>query len=112
LVVDDEPFLRLFVCETLEDAGYNAVSVGSGDEAIAILRGGAAFVAVVTDIEMPGNIDGLELAWNIQAHWPEMVVIITSGRKMPRVDELPLAASFLPKPISPERLVDTMAQLV
>ena len=112
MVVDDEPFLRLFVCETLEEAGYRAVSAGSGDEAIAILRGGAVFAAVVTDIEMPGDIDGLELAWNIQAHWPDIAVIITSGRKMPRADELPLAASFISKPFSPERLVDTMAQLV
>jgi CheY-like chemotaxis protein len=112
LVVDDEPVLRLFVCDTLEEAGYEPVEAGSGDEAIAILRGGATFAAVVTDIEMPGDVDGLELAWNIQAHWPDLVVIITSGRKLPRAEELPLAASFLPKPFSAERLVETIAQRV
>jgi CheY-like chemotaxis protein len=112
LVVDDEPMLRMFVCEVLADAGYEAVAAGSGDEAIALLRSGAAFTAVVTDMEMPGDIDGLELAWNIQAHWPDVAVIVTSGRKLPRADELPYAASFLSKPFSAERLVDTVAQLV
>lgn len=108
LVVDDEPILRLFACEALEEAGYEVVGASSADEAIALLRGGTPFGAVLTDIEMPGNLDGLELAWNIQAHWPEITVIVTSGRKLPRADEIPRAASFLPKPFSAERLVDTM----
>ena len=108
LVVDDEPILRLFACEALKDAGYEVVGASSADEAIALLRRGTPFGAVLTDIEMPGNLDGLELAWNIQAHWPEITVIITSGRKLPRADEIPRAASFLPKPFSAERLLDTM----
>jgi len=62
--------------------------------------------------KMPGDIDGLELAWNIQAQWPAIAVVVTSGRKLPRPDQMPRAASFLPKPFSAERLVDTMAQLV
>ena len=108
LVVDDEPILRLFACEALEDAGYEVVGASSADEAIALLRRGTPFGAVLTDIEMPGDLDGLELAWNIQAHWPEITVVITSGRKLPRPDEIPRAASFLPKPFSAERLVDTL----
>jgi DNA-binding NtrC family response regulator len=108
LVVDDEPILRLFACEALEEAGYEVVGASSADEAIALLRRGTPFGAVLTDIEMPGDLDGLELAWNIQAHWPDIAVIITSGRKLPRADEIPYAASFLPKPFSAERLVDTM----
>jgi two-component system, response regulator PdtaR len=108
LIVDDEPILRLFACEALEEAGYEVVGASSADEAIALLRQGTPFSAVLTDIEMPGDLDGLELAWNIQAHWPEIAVIVTSGRKLPRADEIPRAASFLPKPFSAERLVDTM----
>jgi two-component system, response regulator PdtaR len=108
LVVDDEPILRLFACEALEEAGYEVVGASSADEAIALLRRGTPFGAVLTDIEMPGDLDGLELAWNIQAHWPEITVVITSGRKLPRPDEIPRAASFLPKPFSADRLVDTM----
>jgi two-component system, response regulator PdtaR len=111
LVVDDEPLLRMFVCDVLEEAGYEAVGAGSADEAIELLRGGKPFAAVVKDIEMPGAIDGLELAWNIQANWPGVAVVVTSGRKLPRPEEMPRAASFLPKPFSAERLVDTMAQL-
>jgi len=88
--------------------GAGVVGASSADEAIALLRRGTPFGAVLTDIEMPGDLDGLELAWNIQAHWPDIAVIITSGRKLPRADEIPYAASFLPKPFSAERLVDTM----
>ena len=96
LVVDDEPILRLFACEALEEAGYEVVGASSADEAIALLRRGTPFGAVLTDIEMPGDLDGLELAWNIQAHWPDIAVIITSGRKLPRADEFPTPPASFP----------------
>ena len=47
LVVDDEPLIRMFVCDVLVEAGYIAVEAGTGDEALHLLRDGTPFVAVV-----------------------------------------------------------------
>jgi hypothetical protein len=60
LLVDDEPLIRLDVRLLLEDAGYDVIEAFSADEALRLL-GEAKFDAVVTDIDMPGTIDGLGL---------------------------------------------------
>ena len=86
-------------------AGYLNLEAGTGDEAILIISAGAPLTAVVTDIEMPGAVDGLELPKAIETRWPEIGIVIVSGRRLPAPDELPLKAVFLPKPYSPERLI-------
>ena len=105
LVVEDEPLVRMVAAETLAEAGYLILEAGTGDEALQIITSGAPLSAVVTDIEMPGAVDGLELAKVIEKRWPQIAVIIVSGRRLPPPHELPLKAVFLPKPYSPERLV-------
>ena len=60
---------------------------------------------VVTDIDMPGSMDGLGLARSIRKTWPGIAIIVTSGRRLPRPDELPKESAFLAKPFSPERLL-------
>ena len=105
LVVEDEPLVRMVAAETLAEAGYLILEARTGDEAIQILTAGAPLTAVVTDVEMPGAVDGLELAKAIETRWPEIAIVIVSGRRRPAPAELPLKAVFLPKPYSPERLI-------
>ena len=105
LVVEDEPLVRMVAAETLAEAGYLILEAGTGDEALQIITSGAPLSAVVTDVELPGAVDGLELAKVIEKRWPQIAVIIVSGRRLPPPHELPLKAVFLPKPYSPERLV-------
>jgi two-component system, response regulator PdtaR len=107
LVVEDEPLVRIFACEILTDAGYLVVEASTADEALQLLDAGIA--AVVTDIEMPGSIDGLQLARRIETQWPTIGVVIVSGRRLPNPDELPHRALFLAKPYSTEHLIDTVA---
>src|ERR1700730_4084351 len=105
LVVEDEPLVRMVAAETLAKAGYLILEAGTGDEALQIITAGAPLSAVVTDIEMPGALDGLELAKAIETRWPEIAIVIISGRRLPAPDELPQKAVFLPKPYSPGRLI-------
>ena len=105
LVVEDEPLVRMVAAETLAEAGYLILEAATGDEALRIITSGPPLSAVVTDVEMPGPLDGLELAKFIEKRWPEIAVVIVSGRRLPPPHELPLKAVFLPKPYSPERLV-------
>jgi CheY-like chemotaxis protein len=105
LVVEDELLVRVVTSQTLAEAGYLILEAGTGDEALRIITAGAPLSAVVTDIEMPGALDGLELAKAIETRWPEIAIVIISGRRLPAPDELPPKAVFLPKPYSPGRLI-------
>ena len=62
IVVDDEPILRFMFSEVLQDAGYTVSDAPTADEALAMLEGGCEARVVVTDVHMPGELDGFELA--------------------------------------------------
>ena len=62
LVVEDEPLLRLDIVENFMAAGFRAFEAASALEAIEILQSHPEIRAVFTDVEMPGTMDGIELA--------------------------------------------------
>jgi DNA-binding NarL/FixJ family response regulator len=69
LVVDDEPLLRTYVRELLQEAGYA--------------------VKEAANIEMPGALNGIDLAWMIRTRWPTLPVVVTSGKQLPKPSDLP-----------------------
>jgi len=79
LVVEDEAIIRMLLTEWLEDAGFIVVEADSADAAISVLAGHRTIGAVVTDLRMPGSMDGLGLAGWMREHAPAVPVIITSG---------------------------------
>jgi CheY-like chemotaxis protein len=71
LVVEDEPLIRMFVAEVLSNAGIEVVEDARADEALTILSENAERVTVVfTDVNMPGSMDGLQLAQRVRDSWP------------------------------------------
>ncbi len=66
LFVDDSAFFRNMLVPVLKAAGYDVVAVGAADEALALIKKGQKFDAVISDIEMPG-MNGFELAEAIRA---------------------------------------------
>ena len=111
LVVEDEPFIRMQAVVIIEKAGYNVVEACHADEAIAILEMREDIRVVVTDIEMPGSMDGIKLARAIRDRWPPIELIVTSGRYRVRADDLPPRAKFMPKPYTPDILVTAITTL-
>lgn len=108
LVVEDEPELRTLAAEMLREAGYCALEAGSATEALSLLETATCIRAVFTDIDMPGDMDGLALAAVVRARWPSLTVLITSGQ--PRcASELPCGTSFFPKPYSFNDISDRLA---
>ena len=110
LIVEDEPLVRMVARATLEDAGFYPVEAATADEALRILSGEHDFAAVVSDIEMPGEMNGLELAWAIHAHWPKIAVVLTSGRQLPRPVDMPVKVRFVAKPYHPAHLVQIVTE--
>ena len=110
LVIDDEPIVRLDAREILEDAGYVVTEAASADEAMPMLADGATTEAILTDIDMPGTLDGLQLARWVDGQMPEVAIVIMSGHQLPRREDLPLKATFVAKPFSTSVLLQQVAE--
>nr|WP_246847957.1 response regulator [Sphingomonas beigongshangi] len=98
LVVEDQPLLRVHANLALEEAGYTVVEAGDAEEALAVLATDPDVAAVFTDIRMPGDVDGLELAHRLHADRPDLKVIVTSGAEQVEKDALPPGGVFVAKP--------------
>lgn len=112
LVVDDEALNRMDLVDHLEDAGYRVFEAESADQAIAILERNVSIRVVITDIQMPGSMDGIRLAHYIRKRYPPTVLVISSGGLRPGDDELPENCFFVPKPFDPGRLIQRIEQSV
>jgi two-component system, response regulator PdtaR len=108
LVVEDEVFNRLHAVDLVEDAGYTAVEASNADEAIAILEARKDIRIVLTDIDMPGSMDGLKLAHAIRKRWPPIELILTSGHFHLTHDDMPERGRFFPKPYRDQDIVSAL----
>jgi DNA-binding NtrC family response regulator len=109
LVVDDEPLVRMDLATILEQAGFDVEEAGNSDEALRKLNGGAYRLgALVTDVQMPGTMNGYILAKHVHERYPEAVIVVVSGVVRPSPGDMPSNAIFLAKPVSPERLVNAL----
>lgn len=112
VLVEDEFLVRdLTVCE-LEENGYRVVEFDTADAALPYLRlhGGEIF-AVVTDVQMPGTLNGLQLADIVSHIWPDVRVLVTSGGPLVDPGRLPPCAKFLRKPWHPAEIVERIRRL-
>lgn len=98
LVVEDDEILRSLVVEAISLLGLCVIDCASADEALSRLEGSSSITLVMTDVCMPGSMDGLELAKVIWSRWPCLPVIITSGDRSMPDGLLPSHAMFLRKP--------------
>ena len=105
LVVEDEFLIRVGTIDALEDDGYRVIEAGSAAEALALLEAGEVVELMVTDIRMPGEMDGVGLAWRVSKVWPGVAIIVLSAQPQPHDDDLPLGAAFLAKPATPAQIV-------
>jgi CheY-like chemotaxis protein len=98
LVVDDEALIRMDLVETLQERGFPTYEADNAAEAIAMLEKHTEIRVVFTDIQMPGQMDGVELAHYVRKRWPPTILIVCSGNRIPSEGSLPAACSFLSKP--------------
>ncbi|MGD0633303.1 MAG: response regulator [Beijerinckiaceae bacterium] len=110
LVVDDEPLIRWVNADVLTDAGFAVIQAANGDEALELLQSHRDVRVVFTDVEMPGLIDGFALAGRIERQWPEIGVVVTSGRRCPASALNGKMQCFLPKPYSLDHVVRAIGE--
>lgn len=110
LVVDDEPLLRMDLAATLEDAGFKVFEASNADRAIELLDKENIRV-LFTDVDMPGSMNGVELAHYARSYWP-VEIIVTSGHRKVSLSDLPPGAVFLGKPVRPAQIIEELKCLV
>ncbi|MFN7142120.1 MAG: ATP-binding protein, partial [Limisphaerales bacterium] len=109
LVVEDEPELRALVREILVHYGYQVLEAGSGPEAFPVWQKHSREIdLLLTDLVMPGNMSGRELAETLLKQKPDLKVIYTSGYSVETLGKdltMRRGVNFLPKPYQPLTLV-------
>ena len=109
LVVDDEPLIRMYAADVLNDAGYEVVEAETGAGALEALGRRPDITVLFSDVNMPGDFDGLALARRVHAIRPDIRIVITSGAVRPTGADLPDEAAFVAKPYTPEAITRAIA---
>ena len=100
LVVEDDPMQREMICLLLEESDMDVIECESAEAAELVLEeAGASLVLMMTDVQLAGLKNGVELAHVAKKFNPDMDVIVTSGN--PLRQELPDGAVFWSKPWAP-----------
>jgi two-component system, response regulator PdtaR len=97
LVVDDNNLLRLYAGGLLVDHGFEVVGADSAEAALKVMRTHNGVRLLFTDIRMPRR-DGLDLAREVHARSPNVLLVITSGQMKPAPSEIPDDGRFVAKP--------------
>lgn len=98
LVVDDEAFARLIAVQVFLDREFTVLEAADVAEALDVLDCNDDISLLLTDITMPGQLDGLDLIDHVRDSRPDIAIIVTSGQTQPTAGRIPAEAPFLPKP--------------
>jgi CheY-like chemotaxis protein len=98
LVVEDEPLLRMYAADLLEENGFGVVEAANADAALKLLETRDDVRLLFTDVRMPGSCNGMDLARQVHARWPHILLVITSGHLRPAEEEIPDHGHFIAKP--------------
>ena len=110
LFVEDEPLVREFVIPELEDAGFEVITAENGDDASCILRKTGRIDLLLTDIRMPGRINGWDLAEMARGRHPKLQVIYTSAFAPQQGSEIE-GSLFLAKPFRIGEILNAIEEL-
>ncbi len=113
LVVEDDDRVRTVILKQLEVLGFRTISADCGLEALRVLRKSGRINAVLTDVVMPGNLQGAELATQVRREYPDTGVVLMSGY----TDQRPTGQSdrrtaYLEKPFTIRELGETLKSVL
>lgn len=111
LVVEDDPLQRMMAGDLVEESGFVPVFSSNADRAIEILEGRDDISMVMTDVEMPGSMNGIKLVAIIHDRWPPIKLIVVSGNILRENVDLPARSRFINKPYPPDQLIRALQSM-
>jgi two-component system, response regulator PdtaR len=108
LLVEDEALVRMVGADILMDSGFRVVEAVNADEALTLLEARPDVRAIITDVEMPGSLNGFTFARVVHRAWPRIGLVIMSGREGPGDEDLPPGVHFISKPFTAAELLDAV----
>jgi CheY-like chemotaxis protein len=108
LIVEDDAGLRELIAALLADSKLelDIIECETAEAALAtVLIRGRDIGMVFADVQLPGSMNGVDLAWEVKMRWPLLPVILTSGHPLKLVDELPQGVAYISKPWQPLSLI-------
>jgi two-component system, response regulator PdtaR len=112
LIVEDELLVGEYLNTVLTDSGYEVIAAADADEAIAVLEARDDIRIMITDINMPGSMDGLRLAAAVRKRWPPIKIIVATGKDRPAAHQIPEHSQFLAKPYSPTAILSAVRHAI
>jgi two-component sensor histidine kinase/DNA-binding response OmpR family regulator len=112
LIVEDEMLLRMRAVDMVEDAGFAPVEAINADDALAILESRSDIELLFTDIQMPGSMDGLKLAYAVHERWPLIKIILVSGQLKLTNNDMPADCRFFGKPLDVKQMIAEMQDMM
>src|SRR5690348_5824210 len=110
LVVEEDALVRFAIVEALAAEGFEVTEATNSIEALAAMSKTEGIRAVITDIDMPGSVNGLGLVRTLKDERPYLHIIIISGLPLPNDYRLPQEVTYLRKPFSFARLLDLLRE--
>jgi two-component system, response regulator PdtaR len=112
LLVEDEAILRMVAANILEEGGFNVLQAPDASSALRVLESKPDVDVLFTDIQMPGPLDGVELARVVHERWPDISLLLTSGRCHLSREEVPDDGRFFSKPYTSQKLLDEVHSVI
>jgi DNA-binding NtrC family response regulator len=112
LVVDDDALLRWSAADVLTTAGYQVIEADDAASALRIIAEQPDIRVMFTDVQMPGEHDGMALAAKVHERRPEILLLVTSGRLNISEDDIADHGRFVAKPYSDQALVAKISSLI
>ena len=110
LIVEDEFLIRMTLVEALADEGFTCLEAESGDAALPILQADHDIRLLLTDIKLPGVLDGRDLARRAREEIPNLPVVFMTGQPDARDRASPLEV-FIAKPYTLNDICDAARRL-
>jgi len=109
LLVEDQVLIRFAGADALRGAGHEVVEAANAEEALSLLNCGLQFDLMVSDIKMPGSLDGAALANRVRHDWPRIAVLLAAA-EWP--DGTVSGTNFLQKPYTDRALLEAVQEAV
>ena len=112
LVAEDDVIVRIAIADDLRLAGFEVIEAGSGAEALAFLSADPPIDLILSDVHMPGRLNGIDLAAIVMDRFPQTRIILcsgsTDGHDLAGISGIP----FIHKPYRPEAVIALVASIL